>query len=139
MEATDDVRRALAQRSEDWNIDNDRAFNLHFPQYKERRDAQRALQTDARADGDDQGRKHARDERKQPPHNPSSSSPSPSPPPPSASARPSQSDANGVAPVAAVDANAAAPAKPHPDASLDKLVIAIIVASVAFGVMFLFT
>ena len=118
METSEEMRRQLAAKSEDWNVDNNRPFNEHFPQYKQRREERR-----------EHGRKQ------------SDSHTNGSHPAAKAAATPAGAAQAGKAGEAGNGrrAGAGAAGKPHPDATVDKLVIAIVVVSVAFGVMYLYT
>ena len=126
MEASEEARRQLAAKSETWNIDNNRAFNEHFPHYKTRR----AQQQRAREEEEKRGKE---EEQRVGPQS-------------SAAAAAGTVQVNGEGGKVAEGqrkgvgaGEAAAAPHPHPDASLDKLVIAIIVASVAFGIVYLYT
>ena len=175
MEASDEERRRLAARSEQWNIDNDRQFNALFPQYKQRReerreqerrdrerqqqqqqhhdgqdredtggDAARLQQDEAKRKGDDgAGEESGSEDQRRAGQGQRQLSRR------AATSALADAGSAGAAVAGAGSAaqgqgrNGAAAAAPalaaHPDASLDRLLIAVIVVSVAFGIVLLYT
>ena len=63
MDSTTSVREELARRSEDWNVDNDAVFNNLWPDYKEkvekRRKAEKEQRDRRKANGEDEAAEKA--------------------------------------------------------------------------------